>query len=294
MNGSSNNATTTIGPARIFYHHLLSPYSQGANQDEKKYSVTMLVPKSDPDIKRSIDAAIEAAMDKGIQTKWNGVAPPRPAIPLYDGDDLRSNGEPFGPEASGNYVLTASSKEQPEIVDTALQPIDDPKEVYSGMYICATLRFAPYIYEGMPGIRCVIGPIMKVMDGALIPQQPPMEQALSHAAKKLHRQMISGMAASLSPDRLGDDMPYNDRGDSEAPPPMQLHTLFDSENTPEPGRGIAQPKAPSGQSEDESLQKKASAAAVPAPMDDLENRLEKLKNQSVTLEEFKILMQEPA
>jgi len=165
MNGSSNNATTTIGPARIFYHHLLSPYSQGANQDEKKYSVTMLVPKSDPDIKRSIDAAIEAAMDKGIQTKWNGVAPPRPAIPLYDGDDLRSNGEPFGPEASGNYVLTASSKEQPEIVDTALQPILNDRDIYRGAYIYASVSFFSYARNGKKGVGCGINAVLKYKDG---------------------------------------------------------------------------------------------------------------------------------
>jgi hypothetical protein len=96
MNATSSSPAITNGPVRVFYHHLLTPTSQSASAYEKKYSVTMLIPKSDPEIKKSIDDAIAAAMEKGVQTKWNGIAPPRPAIPLYDGDDLRANGEPFG------------------------------------------------------------------------------------------------------------------------------------------------------------------------------------------------------
>jgi len=287
-----NRRFITTGVSRVLWGQLHKPSAD--SNSARKYKAVLLIPKGDMGTIDLINAAIADAAVEGLEKTWHGANIERIMLPMWDGDKPRKPGYEPEPRSAGCMAIFASSYSKPDIFDILMQPIDDPKEVYNGMYVCATLRFAPYMYEGTPGVRCVIGPIMKIMDGAPIPQQPPMEQALSHAAKKLHRQMIGGMVASLSPDRLGDDMPYNDRGDIEAPPSMQLHHLFDLKNTPEPSRAIAQPKAPAGQSEEESLPKKASGAPGPAPMDDLEGRLEKLKDQSMTLEEFKIFMQEPA
>lgn len=163
MNGSTNTSTITI-PARIFFHNLLAPYSQRGNPEDAKYSVTMLISKDDPEVKNRIDAALDAAREKGIQGKWNGIAPQRPAIPLYDGDDVRANGERFSQEAAGMYVLTASSREKPEIVDTALQPISDESAIYRGAYIYASITFFSYSRSGKKGIGCAINAVMKHRD----------------------------------------------------------------------------------------------------------------------------------
>ena len=126
----------TTGEVRLSYVHLFKPYAAMPGQEEK-YSVTLLIPKADTATKARIDAAIEAARQRGITDKWNGVCPPVVPIPIYDGDGVRpSDGMEFGPECKGHWVMTASAKVdyQPEVVDAGLNPIINQSEVYSGMY----------------------------------------------------------------------------------------------------------------------------------------------------------------
>lgn len=162
----ANNKPTmvTTGEVRISYEHLMKPYAnqQGA---EPKFSATLLIPKSDVATKQRIDAAIQAATQEGINSKWNGVRPPQVAIPIYDGDGVRPNGEPFRPECKGHWVMTASSRIRPEVVDLNLNPIIDATEVYSGMYARVNINFFPYNATGKKGIGCGLGPVQKTRDG---------------------------------------------------------------------------------------------------------------------------------
>ncbi|UTW68642.1 DUF2815 family protein [Anaerobacillus sp. HL2] len=78
--------------------------------EPKKYSVTILVPKSDVQTKQCIDAAIEAAKQLGKSNKWNGVVRPVVAIPVYDGDGVKpSDGMPLVKKCKGHWVFSASS-----------------------------------------------------------------------------------------------------------------------------------------------------------------------------------------
>jgi hypothetical protein len=153
------------GKVRLSYVHLFTPY---ANQQggEPKYSTTILVPKTDIGVKQRIDAAINAAIQEGVSTKWNGVRPPVLAIPIYDGDGVRpSDGMPFGEECKGHFVFTASSKLAPEIVDLSMQRILNQTEIYSGIYARVSVRFFPYASNGKKGIGCGLGPVQKIQDG---------------------------------------------------------------------------------------------------------------------------------
>lgn len=153
------------GKARLSYVHLFTPYAsqQGA---EPKYSVTILVPKSDVATKQRIDAAINAAIQEGIASKWNGVRPPVLAIPVYDGDGVRpSDGMPFGDECKGHWVFTASSKQAPQVVDISINPIINQSEIYSGIYGRVSVRFFPYASNGKKGIGCGLGNVQKLEDG---------------------------------------------------------------------------------------------------------------------------------
>ena len=101
---------------------LYTSYAYQAGQEEK-YQVTILVPKTDQDTMARINAAIDAAKQKGAADKWNGVCPPVIQTPVYDGDGVRpSDGMPFGAECKGPYVFTASAKADypPEVVDMSL------------------------------------------------------------------------------------------------------------------------------------------------------------------------------
>lgn len=161
-----NNVATHVvtGKARLSYAHLFQPYA-GVNGGEPKYNVTVLVPKTDLDTKQRIDRAIEAAKQHGKVKKWNGVMPPIVAIPIYDGDGTRPNGDPFGDECKGHWVFTASSKLMPKVVDLGRNPIIDESEVYSGMYARVAVDFFAYNSNGKRGIGCGLCNVQKLADG---------------------------------------------------------------------------------------------------------------------------------
>lgn len=162
----STNKTTnvTTGEVRISYEHLLKPYAQQPGAEEK-YSATLLLPKSDYATKQRIDAAVQAAIQEGVTGKWGGVRPPQVSTPFHDGDGVRPNGEPFGPECDGCWVMTASSKQRPEIVDLGMNPIIDATEIYSGVYARININFFAYFNSGKKGIGCGLGPVQKTRDG---------------------------------------------------------------------------------------------------------------------------------
>mgnify|MGYP000563739005 CR=1 FL=1 len=61
--GEATNVTT--GKARLSYVHLFKPYAAMQGQEEK-FSVTVLIPKTDVETMARINAAIEAAKQKGM------------------------------------------------------------------------------------------------------------------------------------------------------------------------------------------------------------------------------------
>ena len=154
----------TTGEVRISFEHLLKPYAQQPGAEEK-YSVTVLIPKSDAATKQRLDAAVQAAISEGVASKWGGVRPPQPSVPIHDGDGLRPNGEAFGPECKGCWVMTASSKQRQDVVDVNMNPIIEPTEIYSGMYARVCLNFFAYNSNGKKGIGCGLGPVQKTRDG---------------------------------------------------------------------------------------------------------------------------------
>lgn len=159
-----NPRHVVTGEARLSFVHLFTPYARPGN--EPKYSTTVLVPKSDVATKQRIDAAINAAIELGMQKTWNGVRPPVLGIPVYDGDGVRpSDGMPFGQECKGHWVFTTSSKNPPQVVDAQLNPIINQSEVYSGCYGRVSVDFFPYSNRGNKGVGCGLGNVQKTRDG---------------------------------------------------------------------------------------------------------------------------------
>lgn len=153
------------GEVRLSYVNVITPRAsqQGG---EPKYSVTLLIPKSDYATKADIDSAIQAAMQEAIGKVWGGVRPPQPRIPIWDGDGVRQSGVPFGEECKGHWVITASTKMKPQVV--GMDNINAelaPSDIYSGMYGRVTIRFFGYSNSGNKGVGCGLGNIMKTRDG---------------------------------------------------------------------------------------------------------------------------------
>lgn len=168
MTNQGNPTRVVTGEVRFSYCNLLKPRASQQGGQEK-YSVTLLIPKTDVATKQRIDAAIEAAKQIGKDKKWNGVIPPMLAIPIHDGDGVKpSDGMPFGEECKGHWVLSASTSidQPPKIVDINLNPIIDPTEVYSGMYGKIAINFGAYSAQGKKGIGCYISTnVQKTRDG---------------------------------------------------------------------------------------------------------------------------------
>ena len=158
-----NQNQMTTGEVRLSYAHLYEPYSN--NGGEPKYSVTVLMPKSDAAAKARLDAAFEAAKQKGIGEKWNGVLPPVIASAIHDGDGVRPNGEPFGAECRGCWVFTASSKNPVNLVDAGMNPIVQKGELYSGCYARVCVSLFAYNSAGKRGIGIGLEAVQKLRDG---------------------------------------------------------------------------------------------------------------------------------
>lgn len=153
------------GEARLSYVNVVTP--RAAQQGgEPKYSVTLLIPKSDVATKADIDASIQAAAQEAVSKVWGGVRPPQVRVPIYDGDGVRPSGVPFGEECRGHWVLTASTKMKPQVVGVDNINVElSPSDIYSGMYGRATIRFFGYSNSGNKGVGCGLGNIMKTRDG---------------------------------------------------------------------------------------------------------------------------------
>ena len=177
----------TTNEVRISYEHLTKPYAQKLGEPEK-YSATLLIPKHDFATKQRIDAAIQAAIQEGIPGKWGGVRPPQVPIPIHDGDGQRVNGEAFGPECRGHWVVTASSKQRQEIVDTSMNPIIDATQIYSGMYANVSINFFAYFNSGKKGIGCGLGPVQKTRDGEPLGGRVTAAEAFGNGAPQQYAQ----------------------------------------------------------------------------------------------------------
>lgn len=164
-----NAATITIGECRASYVSILQPKPPfNAPGGDPKYSLTVLVPKSNAAAKAAIDAAVQAAMEAGVSKAWNGQRPPMPALCVHDGDAPRpSDGQPYGPECHGHWVFTASSKADrpPFVVDASVQKIINPAEIYSGMYCNVNVTFFAYNNSGKKGVGCGLNGVQKTRDG---------------------------------------------------------------------------------------------------------------------------------
>ena len=130
-----------------------------------KFSVSLIIPKSDTVTVGKIQAAIEEAYREG-QSKLKGNAKSVPALstlrtPLRDGDLER----PDDPAYANAYFVNANSATAPGVVDANRNDILDRSEVYSGCYGRASINFYAYNANGNRGIACGLNNLQKIRDG---------------------------------------------------------------------------------------------------------------------------------
>jgi len=158
---TTQKSTTKVvtGIVRLSYANVWEPAS--INGSNPKYSVPLIIPKSDTKTIAAINAAVDAAIKEGA-AKFGGKIPNKAALklPLRDGDVERED-EAY----QGAYFVNANSTTAPQIVDRSVQPILDRNEVYSGCYARVSINFYAFNSNGNRGVACGLGNIQKVRDG---------------------------------------------------------------------------------------------------------------------------------
>lgn len=160
---SIESTRVVTGVVRLSYAHIWQP--QSFNGGTPKYSVSIIIPKSNRNTIDRIERAIAAAYREGSgKLKGsNRSVPPLSALktPLRDGDLERPDDEAY----ANAFFLNATSNRAPQIVDLDCREIDDEAEVYSGVYARVSLNFYAFSVNGNRGIAAGLNNIQKVRDG---------------------------------------------------------------------------------------------------------------------------------
>ena len=139
--------------------------AKAINGGTPKFSVSLIIPKSDTATIAKVKAAIQAAYEEGAsKIKGNGKSVPQLSAiktPLRDGDLERPDDEAY----ANAYFINANSATAPGIVDADRQPIIDHSEVYSGVYGRASINFYAFNSNGNRGIACGLNNLQKIRDG---------------------------------------------------------------------------------------------------------------------------------
>ena len=159
-----NPCKVVTGPCVFSY---LNCWEPKAAQDggKPKFSVSLIIPKSDTKTHEKIQAAIQAAYQEGQgKLKGNGKSvPPLSSLrtPLRDGDVDRPDDEAY----RNAWFINANSDSAPGVVDAECQPIMNRSEMYSGVKGRASISFYAYNVNGNRGVACGLNNLQKLADG---------------------------------------------------------------------------------------------------------------------------------
>lgn len=161
---AENSTKVVTGKVRFCYANVFEPVAMNEGE-QPKYSICVLIPKSDTKTLDAINKAIEAAKVAGkakIADK-NGKIPSTIKIPLRDGDEERGDDPAF----EGMMFINANSNRKPAIVDKELNPIMSRDEFYSGCYGRVSLNFYAFNVQSK-GIAAGLQNIQKLEDGEML------------------------------------------------------------------------------------------------------------------------------
>jgi hypothetical protein len=156
---------TTPAPTKLVTGKVrLSYVNVFETNDKGKYSVAILIPKTDKATLDKVKAAIEAVKtDAKSATTWGSKFLASFKTPLRDGDTDRDVEK--SPEYKGCYFVNCNSGQKPGVVDAQLNPILDKSEVYSGCYGRVSINLYPFNVDGNKGIAAGLNNLQKMAEG---------------------------------------------------------------------------------------------------------------------------------
>jgi hypothetical protein len=185
-----DNVTTKvmIGEVRFSYVHLFAP-DQIDDSSEPKYSVSLIIPKSNKRLINDIKAAIDIALENGVSSKFGGKKPTGWKSPLRDGDLDRPDDNAY----ANSFFINASSRMKPGVVKrdkvlgkNALVQITDEEEVYSGCYGYASVNFFAFNTAGNKGVAAGLNNVLKTRDGDYLGGRVSAEADFADVAAQLN------------------------------------------------------------------------------------------------------------
>jgi hypothetical protein len=154
-----NSTRVVTGKVRFSFPHLFKAH--GMEGQAEKFSVQILIPKTEKETLANINKAIEVAKQEYAAKFGAGKVPANLRLPLRDGDVEKED----KPEYAGHYFMSCTSKNKPSVVDRLVKPITDESEIYGGVYGRVSINFYPYSVSGSRGIAAGLGNVQKLEDG---------------------------------------------------------------------------------------------------------------------------------
>jgi len=154
----SNKIKIVTGKVRFSYANVFVPKA-GMDGGTPKYSVSILIPKSDKEGVAKLQKAFEECKATNAAF-FGGSVPKMLKGGLRDGD-VEKEDEAY----AGHYFINANSAQKPDIVDANREALYDTTDFYSGCYGRASVTFYPYNAAGSKGIACGLNNLQKLEDG---------------------------------------------------------------------------------------------------------------------------------
>lgn len=163
--------TITLPTCRLAYPVL---FEQKYNELKKKeeWAVTMLFDKKTADLSKLKQAMVQAAKNEfGADVDLKTLDLKR----IIDGDSLNAKGEPRPEYYKGQWVVKAATRlKAPGVVDSKLNKILDPSEIYSGVYANVNVTVKAYAQPNK-GVTIYLNHVQKVKDGEPIAGGPQVK-----------------------------------------------------------------------------------------------------------------------
>lgn len=154
----SNKVKIVTSKVRFSYANVFVPKA-GMDGGTPKYSVSILIPKSDKEGVAKLQKAFEECKTSNAAF-FGGSVPKLLKGGLRDGD-MEKEDEAY----AGHYFINANSAQKPDIVDANRETLFDQTDFYSGCYGRASITFYPYNAAGSKGIACGLNNLQKLEDG---------------------------------------------------------------------------------------------------------------------------------
>jgi hypothetical protein len=119
---------------------------------KNKFTVRLLVPKSDQGMKELIERVMEMAKKVFPAKQFKDVTA-IPRTPIRDGDE-----SPEIKGFAGHYIISARSKNRPGIVGPDRKPLATPEEcIYPGAWARISVGVGAFDVDGSKGVNLILG-----------------------------------------------------------------------------------------------------------------------------------------